>query len=109
MLSAEFTWARVPVTVIEVVPEPVTPVPVAVRVPAVSATVAVKVSPLTTPLSDRLTPGIEATWPTPRVSDPGAEKVGGPATVTLKLCWPASPPRLSVALRTTVSVPIVPS
>ncbi len=61
-----------------VVPEPLTPVPVAESSPLVSVSVTVKVSPLVLPVSERLTPEIAVAWLWPTIAVVGAAITGGP-------------------------------
>src|SRR5208282_2018513 len=107
--SAAFTWLSEPVTDRLVVPEPDTPGPVIDNVPVVSASVTEKVSPVVVPFSDRLTPGIDADWPTPTVAADGAVITGSPLTVTAMVFAAAVLPKPSVAVSLMVSGDVVPS
>src|SRR5208337_519022 len=106
------TCASEPVIVRLVVPDPDTPVPVADNSPCVSASVAVKVSPLIVGDSAMLIPLIAPGWPTPTVAAAGAVIEGVPdcaVTLTAIDCGAALLPKLSPALSVIVSAAVLAS
>src|SRR5208337_711031 len=106
------TCASEPVIVRLVVPDPDTPVPVADNSPCVSASVAVKVSPLVVGDTDLLTPAIAPGCPTPTVAAAGAVIEGVPdcaVTLTAIDCGAALLPKLSPALSVIVSAAVLAS
>ena len=93
-----------PVIIRLLVPEPLTPVPVALRRPLASLRLTVKVSPLPAwPISDSLIPAMPAAWPTPMTLGPGMP-ITGPSVVTAMLPGAAESPRLSLAFRMMASL-----
>ena len=91
------------------VPEPLTPAPVALSKPLVSVSVAVKVSPPVLPLSATEMPGTAVAEACATETEPGAVIAGALFVVMAIFCGVALLPRLSVAVMWIVSDPLVAS
>src|SRR5665213_2605144 len=100
------TTAREPVIVRPVVPEPLTPVPVADKRPLVSVSVVVNFSPLVEPLSERLTPEMAFGWMSAMVTLVGAATAGTGLMVTAMAAGAPTPVRLSDEVMVMVSTPL---
>ena len=102
--SAAVICPRVPLIVRLVVLLPLTPAPLAVRMPVVSFRVIVNVSVPGALSSDRPMPPIAPVLPMPTVAPPAGVPITGPfSTVTPIVCAAAAFPRLSVAVSAMLS------